>query len=206
VLVAIDDTLFQRTGRKVHAIGWFHDGSAKDPHQVGLGNNWVIAAIVAPLPFLSRPVALPVAARLVHKHVKLAPVSRLVLARQMAAALAAVLPGRQIHVVADAAYAGKELRRLPASITWTTRLRKDAALYELAPPRTGKRGRSPRQGQTAVVPGHPRGQRVLRPGHRAPLRQDRHRARRRYHLPVARRLRRPPGPGRADPRPHADGL
>lgn len=28
VLVAIDDTLFKRTGRKVHAIGWFHDGSA----------------------------------------------------------------------------------------------------------------------------------------------------------------------------------
>ena len=43
VLVAIDDTLFKRTGPKVHAIGWFHDGSAKGPHQVGLGNNWVIA-------------------------------------------------------------------------------------------------------------------------------------------------------------------
>jgi hypothetical protein len=27
VLAAIDDTLFKRTGRKVHAIGWFHDGS-----------------------------------------------------------------------------------------------------------------------------------------------------------------------------------
>jgi len=25
VLLAIDDTLFQRTGPKVHAIGWFHD-------------------------------------------------------------------------------------------------------------------------------------------------------------------------------------
>ena len=43
VLVAIDDTLFKRTGPKVHAIGWFHDGSAKGPKQVGLGNNWVIA-------------------------------------------------------------------------------------------------------------------------------------------------------------------
>ncbi len=39
VLVAIDDTLFKRTGRKVHAIGWFHDGSATGPHRVGLGNN-----------------------------------------------------------------------------------------------------------------------------------------------------------------------
>jgi len=141
VLVAIDDTLFKRTGPNVHAIGWFHDGSAKGRSQVGLGNNWVIAAIVVAVPFCSRPVALPVLARLVHKDLKPAPASRLVLARQMTAALAAALPGRQIRVVADAAYAGKELRRLPAAVTWTTRLRKDAALHELAPPRTGKRGR-----------------------------------------------------------------
>ena len=141
VLIAIDDTLFKRTGRKVHAIGWFHDGSAKGPKQVGLGNNWVIAAIVVTLPFLSRPVALPVAARLVHKDITPAGASRLVLARQMTAALARALAGRHIHVVADAAYAGKELRRLPAAVTWTTRLRKDAALYELPGPRTGKRGR-----------------------------------------------------------------
>ncbi len=26
VLVAVDDTLFRRTGRKVHAASWFHDG------------------------------------------------------------------------------------------------------------------------------------------------------------------------------------
>ncbi len=48
VLIAVDDTLFRRTGKKVHAIGWFHDGSAKGPRQVGLGNNWVIAAVVGP--------------------------------------------------------------------------------------------------------------------------------------------------------------
>ncbi len=141
VLVAVDDTLFRRTGRKVHAIGWFHDGSAKGPRPVGLGNNWVIAAVIVRLPFMSRPVALPAQARLVHKDVKPAPASRLVLARQMISELAAALPGRAIHVVADAAYAGKELRRLPATVTWTTRLRKDAALYQLPGPRTGKRGR-----------------------------------------------------------------
>ena len=116
---------------------------AKGPRQVGLGNNWVIAAIIVTLPFLSRPVALPVAARLVHKDIKPAGASRLVLARQMTAALARALPGRDIHVVADAAYAGKELRRLPATVTWMTRLRKDAALYELPGPRTGKRGLAP---------------------------------------------------------------
>jgi len=55
--------------------------------------------------------------------------------------LARALPGRRIHVVADAAYAGGELKKLPATVTWTTRLRKDAALYELPPARTGRRGR-----------------------------------------------------------------
>ena len=114
---------------------------------MGLGNNWVIAAIVVTLPFLSRPVALPVLARLVRKDIKPAPASGLVLARQMTAALAGALPGRDIHVVADAAYAGKELRRLPAALTWTTRQGKDVAFDELAPPRTGKRGRPRAKGK-----------------------------------------------------------
>jgi len=61
VLAAIDDTLFTRTGRKVHAIGWFHDRSAKGPAKWGGVTTGVICAIVVRLPFLSRPVALPVA-------------------------------------------------------------------------------------------------------------------------------------------------
>jgi hypothetical protein len=44
-------------------------------------------------------------------------------------------------VIADSAYAGKVLRGLPDSVTWTTRLRSNAALYRLAPLRAGKRGR-----------------------------------------------------------------
>ena len=53
----------------------------------------MIAAIVVRLPFCTRPVALPVLARLVHKDLTPAPASRLMLARQMTAALAAALPG-----------------------------------------------------------------------------------------------------------------
>jgi hypothetical protein len=48
--------------------------------------------------------------------------------------------------VADSAYAGGELKKLPAAVTWTTRLRKDAALYGLPPERTGRRGRPPQKG------------------------------------------------------------
>src|SRR5260370_2707273 len=60
--------------------------------------------------------------------------------------LAEALPGRAIHVVADSAYAGGELKKLPRRVTWTTRLRKDAALYELPPGRTGRRGRPREKG------------------------------------------------------------
>src|SRR6266498_1356370 len=100
--------------------------------------------ILVSLPMLDRPVCLPVAARLVRKDT--VSCSRLWLARGMVTALAQALPGRRIHVVADAAYAGAELRKLPDQVSWTTRLRKDAALYELAPPRTGRRGRPRKKG------------------------------------------------------------
>jgi hypothetical protein len=144
VTVVIDDTLFKRAGRKVWAAGWFHDGSVKAAKQVGFGNNWVIAGVVVSLPMTDRPVCLPVLARLVRKNTVSG--SRLWLARQMVTALAEALPGRTIHVVADAAYAGAELKKLPQQVSWTTRLRKDAALYQPAPPRTGGRGRPRKKG------------------------------------------------------------
>src|SRR6266568_3174439 len=55
VLVAIDDTLFRRRGKKVWAASWFHDGSAPGRHKTGRGNNWVIAAIIVWLPAVRRP-------------------------------------------------------------------------------------------------------------------------------------------------------
>jgi hypothetical protein len=35
VLIGIDDTLFRRSGPKVHAAAWHHDGAAKAPGQLG---------------------------------------------------------------------------------------------------------------------------------------------------------------------------
>jgi len=148
VTVAIDDTLFHRRGPKVHAASWFHDGSAQGGRKVGYGNNWVIAAIVVTLPFLHRPLALPVGFALVRKGTG---DSRLTLGRRLVERLASTLPDRRIEVVADSAYAGRTLRALPAAITWTTRLRSNAALYQLAPPRTGRRGR-PRLKGTKLAP------------------------------------------------------
>jgi DDE superfamily endonuclease len=46
-----------------------------------------------------------------------------------------------VHVTADSAYAGDELKQLPDGVTWTTRLRSNAALHDLPPERTGRKGR-----------------------------------------------------------------
>src|SRR5271154_4453198 len=105
--VLIDDTLFRRRGKKVWAASWFHDGSAAGPAKTGYGNNWVLLAVRVPLPMVPRPVAVPVMARLVIKGTTSA--SRLWLARRMVNRLAAELPGREVHVTADSAYAGEEL-------------------------------------------------------------------------------------------------
>ena len=144
VLVAIDDTLFKRRGKKVWSASWFHDGSAHGPAKTGYGNNWVVLGIVCRLPMARRPVAVPVLAKLVIKDTNSA--SRLWLARRMAVLLAGALPGRDVHVVADSAYAGGDLEDLPPGVTWTTRLRKDARLFALPPARTGRRGAPRKKG------------------------------------------------------------
>ena len=101
-------------------------------------------AVRVRLPMISRPVAVPVMAKLVIKGT--ASASRLWLARRMAARLAAGLPGRRVHVTADSAYAGEELKQLPGGVTWTTRLRSNAALHGLPPARTGRKGRPRKKG------------------------------------------------------------
>ena len=144
VEVLIDDTLLRRRGKKVWAASWFHDGSAQGPAKTGYGNNWVVLAVRVRLPMISRPVAVPAMAKLVIKGTSSA--SRLWLARRMVTRLARELPGRRISVTADSAYAGRVLKQLPEGVTWTTRLRANAALHALPPARTGKRGRPPKKG------------------------------------------------------------
>jgi hypothetical protein len=62
--VAVDDSVFRRSGRKVHGAGWQHDGSSPARDKVSYGCCFVTAALLVQLPFCSRAVALPVLARL----------------------------------------------------------------------------------------------------------------------------------------------
>jgi SRSO17 transposase len=151
--VAVDDSLFRRSGRKVHGASWQYDGSSPRRNSLSYGTCFVTAGLAVHLPFCTRPVCLPVLARLVlpgkkarpagrgHKAAP-APGTKVSVAVALVTQLAAAFPGRAIHVVADAAYHGPALKQLPASVTWTTRLPANAALYALAPPRLpGERGR-----------------------------------------------------------------
>ena len=171
--------------------------------------------IVVRLPFCTRPVCLPVLARLVlpgktrparvkkRKKAAPAPGTKVSAAASLVTLLAAAFPGRAIHVVADAAYHGPALKHLPPAVTWTCRLRANAVLYDLAPPRApGTRGRPRRKGDRLGTPGQlaaaarwtPATVRIYRPrpGH-APGR---------HHLPV---VRLPGHPHRAGhPRPRRD--
>ncbi|MEV6956655.1 transposase [Streptomyces sp. NPDC051183] len=142
--VAVDDTLFKRRGKKVFGAAWQHDGAAKGPKPVGRGTCFVVIGPVVELPFLARPVCLPVMARLWRPGQERSKVD---LAASMIRFLAACHFGRRIHVVADAAYHGKALRDLPATCTFTTRLPASAVLFDLAPPRTGRRGRPALKGE-----------------------------------------------------------
>ena len=104
--------------------------------------------------------------------------SRLWLARRMVTRLAAELPGRRVHVTADSAYAGDELKQLPDGVTWTTRLRSNAALYGLPPERTGKKGRPRVKGDRLPSLAKIAAASGVLAGHRHPLRQDRDHRRR----------------------------
>jgi hypothetical protein len=142
--LVVDDTLYRRAGRKVWAAAWHHDPMApagKGRRPVCWANCWVVVGVLVELPFMpQRVVCLPVLARLWRP--RQPGRSKLDLACELVALICARLPERRIHLVCDAAYAGKALAGLPAQVTVTTRLRCDAALYQLAPPRkAGQRGR-----------------------------------------------------------------
>ncbi|TYB40243.1 hypothetical protein FXF50_00420 [Micromonospora sp. AP08] len=73
LLVAVDDTMFRRCGRKVYAAYWGYDGSstvAKGNQKLSRGNTFVVAAVIVALPFPDRPVALPVLTRLWRKSLR----------------------------------------------------------------------------------------------------------------------------------------
>jgi hypothetical protein len=139
LVLATDDTLWRRSGPRLHGAAWHHDGAGPGRHRPAWGHRWVVVGVIVQLPFVTRAVCLPILARLWlpgdPDH------TPLLLARELVNLVAAHVGDRRVHLVGDAAYIGKPLCGLPTSVTVTARLRSDAALYQPAPPPTGRPGR-----------------------------------------------------------------
>jgi hypothetical protein len=145
----LDDTLYKKTGRSIEGAGIFRDAVHSTKNRVvhAWGLNLVVCTLRVSAPWGRCPIALPVAVRL---HKKGGPTT-VELACQMMDQLAGWLPGRCFSLCADGAYATLIGKKLPRTVV-TSRLRRDAALFEPAPPPTGRRGRPRTKGARLETP------------------------------------------------------
>ena len=139
VSVDLDDTLFHKTGRKIEGAGVFRDAVRSTARRVvyATGLNLVVVTLRVNPPWGGMPIGLPINARLHRKH---DPITTVAHAAAMVRELADRLPDKTFQVCADGAYSSLAGAGLPRT-HYTGRMRRDAALFEAAPPRTGKRGR-----------------------------------------------------------------
>src|SRR5215212_3468875 len=159
LVVGIDETLERRQGKKIAAKGIYRDPvRSSHTHFVKTsGLRWVSVVLLAPIPWASRVWALPFLSALAYseryarehskRHKKLTE-----WAWQLLLQVRRWHPEREIVAVADGGYASLKLldrcRHLSNPITFITRLRLDAALYEPAPPRyPGRIGRPRLKGE-----------------------------------------------------------
>jgi len=152
IRLAVDDTLFGRSGKRVWGAHYLHDGAQPEGsgRRTRWGNCWVVVVLVVSLPCLGgRQVALPVLFRLFRPRDDSHPdrPSQPELARAIVDLILKRFPGRVVELVMDGAYASKAWRGLPDRVTVTTRMRANAALHKLPPARQpGRQGRPPLKG------------------------------------------------------------
>jgi hypothetical protein len=151
LVVAIDDTLLRRSGPRVFARQLHHDGSSQAAgpraRRIAHGNAWVVAGAVVRLPFLERPICLPVLFRLWRPGHGPTQVAH---AAEMATLIAEAHPDRTLVVLGDGAYAGSALspEGLPDNVTVIARARPDLRLHAPPPPRRqGQVGRPRAKGE-----------------------------------------------------------
>jgi DDE superfamily endonuclease len=155
LILGIDETLERRYGKKISARGIYRDPvrSTHEQFVKSSGLRWVCVMLLVEVPWASRIWALPFlsalapseryAAKRGRRHKKLTE-----WAWQLLLIVRRWYPQREIVAVGDRAYASLKLlqrcRKLTNPITFITRLRLDAALYEPAAPRRPRQIGRPR--------------------------------------------------------------
>jgi hypothetical protein len=160
LVIGVDETLERRWGKKISAKGIYRDPvhSTQERFVKASGLRWVCLMLLVSVPWAGRVWALPFLSVLApseryakergKRHKKIIDWARqaLLLVRRW-------WPEREIVAVADSAYASLRLlascrRFLPKPVTFVTRLRLDAALYDPVPARrAGQLGRPRLKGE-----------------------------------------------------------
>jgi hypothetical protein len=162
VLVGVDDTLCRKRGLKMFGTGMHYDPllSSHGRTIANRGHSWVVLGVIVEPPFRrGHYYFLPLLFRLYLNKKSAAKHRRAYRSRpELAVELLTLLCGhdktRRFHAVADSAYGGiSVLGRLPANCELTSRLDRDARLYD-APPahRPGQCGRPRKRGERLPTP------------------------------------------------------
>jgi hypothetical protein len=144
VVLALDDTLERRWGRRIRARGIYRDPvrSSHGHFVKASGLRWLSLMLVVPVPWAGRAWALPFLTVLAPsersargrggRHKRLTDWARRVLLQATR-----WLPGRRVVAVADSGFAALELlAAVRRHVVVVTRLRLDARLFDPPPPRT----------------------------------------------------------------------
>lgn len=162
LVFGIDETIERRWGHKIAARGIYRDPvrSSKSHFVKTSGLRWISLMLLTPIAWAERIWALPVMTVLApseryYETRGRKPKTLTKRAMQMIKQLRRWLPDRQLVIVGDSSYAALDLlatcQALSEPVTFVTRLRMDAALYEPAPPYAGM-GRPRKKGARLPTP------------------------------------------------------
>jgi hypothetical protein len=154
VMLALDDTLARKRGVKMFGTGMHHDPllSSRGKAILNWGHSWVVLGVIVELPFRrGHFYCLPILFRLylntksAAKH-RRAYRTRPELAVEMLDLLCNHRKTQRFHVVADSAYGGQSvLCHVPPNGDLTSRLLRNARLYDPPPQRTTRTNGRPRK-------------------------------------------------------------
>lgn len=154
LVFGIDETIERRWGDKIKARGIYRDGvrSSASHFVKTSGLRWISVMLLSPITWAERVWALPVLTVLApserfFQQRGRQPKTLLERALQSLKVLKDWLPERDVVVVGDGSYAALDFLHgcQTIGVTFITRLRLDAALYDPAPPYSGK-GRPRKKG------------------------------------------------------------
>lgn len=162
IALAVDGSVFRRSGPKVHGAAWHHDSQSSSGRGFKFGNCFVVVGLVVRVPALGeRAWCLPVLLRLwlpTPKPTETRPdpprrPSQQDLAAQLIAKITERYPQRRIDVLGDSAFACKAMAPASDRVTLTSRLRSNAVIHGPKPEPTGRRGRPRVKGERLGTPG-----------------------------------------------------